>query len=82
MQGMTWMDIAEAASKHPLVACSPEEEAVIFGCADYEGLDGRKAPKNAVLDCYIHCPPESRKLLTPRTGSVVKGSPRGCMLCR
>lgn len=59
---MTWVDIAEAASKHHLVACSPEEEAVIFGCADYKGLDDRKAPENAVLDCYIHCPPESWKL--------------------
>ena len=63
MQDMTSKDIAEAASKHPLAACSPEEEVVLFHCQSYTFLD-HIAPRNAVVrdvdavqDCQKPSPP-------------------------
>ena len=59
LQDMTEGEIAEAASKHHLAACTSEEETVLFTCPRFKDRDGRAAPRNAVLH-YGHTAQGSR----------------------
>ena len=69
MQDITWKNIPEAASKHPLAVCSPKEEAVMLNC--------QVAPRNAGLDCSMLSASESCQLETPETTKSSKGAALG-----